>query len=55
MKNKILPFCLQGNYGDSLVELSNTSYSERFNEKLYLKKWKHMTVYNAWRVLSEHS
>ena len=26
MKNKILPTCLQGNYGDSLGEFSNTSY-----------------------------
>ena len=26
MKNKILPTCLQGNYRDSLGELSNTSY-----------------------------
>ena len=26
MKNKILPACLQGNYGDSLGEFSNTSY-----------------------------
>ena len=25
MKNKILPTCLQGNYGDSLGEFSNTS------------------------------
>ena len=26
MKNKILPTCLQGNYGDSLGEFSNTLY-----------------------------
>ena len=26
MKNKILPTSLQGNYGDSLGECSNTSY-----------------------------
>ena len=26
MKNKILPTCLQGNYGDSLGEFSITSY-----------------------------
>ena len=26
MKNKILPTCLQENYGDSLGEISNTSY-----------------------------
>ena len=26
MKNKILPTCLQGNYGDSLGEFSNASY-----------------------------
>ena len=26
MKNKILPTCLQGNYGDSLGELSKMSY-----------------------------
>ena len=25
MKNKILPICLQGNYGDSLGEFSNVS------------------------------
>ena len=26
MKNKILPTCLQGNYGDSLGEFSNKLY-----------------------------
>ena len=26
MKNKILPICLRGNYGDSLGEFSNKSY-----------------------------
>ena len=26
MKNKILPACLYGNYGDSLGEFSNTSH-----------------------------
>ena len=26
MKNKILPTCLQGNYGDNLGELRDTSY-----------------------------
>ena len=26
MKNKILPICLQGNYGDSLGEFNNMSY-----------------------------
>ena len=36
MKNKILPTCLQGNYGDSLGEFCNTSYgivgAERVNK-----------------------
>ena len=35
MKNKIFPTCLQGNYGNSLGEFSNTSYgvvgAERVN------------------------
>ena len=35
MKHKILPTCLQGNYGNSLGEFSNTSYgvigAERVN------------------------
>ena len=35
MKNKILPSCLHGNYGDNLGEFSNTSYgvvgAERVN------------------------
>ena len=38
MKNKILPTCLQGNYGDSLGELINASYgkvgAERVNSNL---------------------
>ena len=35
MKNKILPTCLQGNYGDSLGEFSNTLYG--ITSKLGLK------------------
>ena len=37
MKNKILPSNLQGNYGDSLGEFSNTSYGVVVAEKVQLR------------------
>ena len=48
MKNKILPTCLQGNYGDSLGELGSTSLGmgELKIRRLVLKK----TVFLRGRV-----
>ena len=55
MKNKILPTCLQGNYGDSLGEFINTSdgvvgaerVNNRGNTALHLCFWKPQTWKHA--------
>ena len=52
MKIKILPTCLQGNYRDSLGELSNTSYggfeADRFNITFTFDHKKTIPKYYKW-------
>ena len=57
MKNKRLPSCLQGNYGDSLGEFCNTSYgvvgAERVNQEKNVKNRKKRNVKRIKRKLVE--